>query len=433
MRCLTLIALLLLVSCGQSENPAPKNVILLIGDGMGDAEISLARNYQFDGGDGLFIDTMDLRGSVVVNALRDSDPNTLAFVGDSASGGTVLATGKRTAVRRISTTAKEGLPLKTIAEEAKEKGINVGLVTTAVITDATPATFGAHVNNRYCMKPGDKTCGNDRSIIEQMLDLEIDVMLGGGDLLLPAINNGKTVEQMAKDKGYKIIRNREELLSFNDKESKVWGIFSAYNMPVEWQNYNGTKAQKLALNEKNKIIFPTAQPCRENPNHKTMPTLEQMALTALKRLSSNSDKGFFLMIEGASIDKQAHMAMACGVIGEMLSFDNTVKMAVDFAKKQGNTLVIVTADHGGPSQNIHSPYYENYDRSAEQIPGLYEFLRSKGGNELSVYYATNNITDQAHTGINVPIYSYGLKDDNTLRGTIKQTQIKGVMAKYLFQ
>jgi len=95
-----------------TAHSAPKNVILLIGDGMGEAEISLARNYEFDGGDGLFIDTMDFRGSAVVNALLDSDPSKLAFVGDSASGGTVLATGQRTAVRRVSTTAKFGVPIE---------------------------------------------------------------------------------------------------------------------------------------------------------------------------------------------------------------------------------------------------------------------------------------------------------------------------------
>ena len=81
------------------------------------------------------------------------------------------------------------------------------------------------------------------------------------------------------------------------------------------------------------------------------------------------------MIEGASIDKQSHVARPCGVIGEMLAFDRTVKMAVDYAKKQGNTVVIVTADHGGATQNIHLPYYENFKRTDEQVPGLYELLK----------------------------------------------------------
>lgn len=427
-----LIFLISYVFFAFSALAAPKNVILLIGDGMGEAEISLTRNYEFDGGPGLFIDTMNLQASVIVNALLDSDPDIITFVGDSASGGTVLATGQRTAVRRIATAAKTGLSLKTILEDAKEEGRNVGLVTTAVITDATPASFASHVKNRYCMKPGDAPCEGDRSIIEQMLDLEIDVMLGGGDRLLPAVSAGKTVEQMAMDKSYNLIRSRAELLSLNDNTGKLWGSFSDYHLPVEWQNHNGTIAQKLPVNDEGNIIFPDARACKTNPDHAGIPTLEEMSGAALNKLGSDNENGFFLMIEGASIDKQTHDALACGTIGEMLAFDRTVKLAVEFAKNQGDTLVIVTADHGGSTQNIHHPYYENYNRAAEQMPGLYEFLISKGGNELSVYYGTNNNGDQAHTGINVPLFTYGLPDENTLSGVIRQTEINGAMSSYLF-
>lgn len=433
MRFLLILSSFLLFSCAQAQDPKPKNVILLIGDGMGEAEISLARNYEFDGGEGLFIDTMDLKGSAVVNALLDTDPTKLAFVGDSASGGTVLATGQRTSVRRISTTAKFDQPIKTIIEMAKEKNLNVGLVTTAVITDATPASFASHVTNRYCMKPGDAPCRGDRSIIEQMLDLDINVMLGGGDVLLPAINEGKSIEQMSQDKEYQLIRTREELLNYKDSDRKLWGSFSDYHMPVEWQNHNGTKAQRLSVDSDNNIIFPDAKSCMANPGHEGMPSIEEMAGAAITKLDANNENGFFLMIEGASIDKQSHAARPCGVIGEMLAFDRTVKMAVDYAKKQGNTVVIVTADHGGSTQNIHLPYYENFKRTSEQVPGLYELLKSKGGNEIAAYYATNNIDDQAHSGINVPVFSYGLKDAQTLRGTIRQTKIFGVMSNYLFE
>ena len=144
---------------------APKNVILLIGDGMGEAEVSLTRNYEFDAGPGLFIDTIKNKASAIVISKRNHDQNIIAFVGDSASGGTALATGELTSVRRISTTAQFGVPIKTIAEIAKENNFKVGIVTTAVITDATPASFGAHVTNRYCMKPGDSPCQGDTSII----------------------------------------------------------------------------------------------------------------------------------------------------------------------------------------------------------------------------------------------------------------------------
>ena len=440
-----------------TAHSAPKNVILLIGDGMGEAEISLARNYEFDGGDGLFIDTMDFRGSAVVNALLDSDPSKLAFIGDSASGGTVLATGQRTAVRRVSTTAKFGVPIVTIAEQAKEKGFSVGIVTTAEITDATPASFGAHSNNRYCLKAGDRACNGDTPIFEQYFDTDYDVFLGGGQRHLPGKYGDGTIEQAVKDNGYTLIQTTNDLsqgiLSISDKDAKLWGAFSEEHFPREWQGYQGKYAEKMAIDDNNMAIFPPARNCEANPKYAGKPSLQAMAERALNELDAKNDandKGFFLMIEGASIDKSSHDADPCGVIGELLSFDRTVEMAVEYAKNNENTIVIVTADHGGATQNIHHPYYERYKRISQNVPGLFKMLLTKGGNEMLAYYGGNNITkqtnpgdltdqispggleDQPHTGINVPVYAYGLDDDNKLSGTIKQTEIYGVMAKHLF-
>jgi alkaline phosphatase len=139
------------------------------------------------------------------------------------------------------------------------------------------------------------------------------------------------------------------------------------------------------------------------------------------------------MVEGASIDKAAHDADICGSMGSMVEFDRAAKSAVEYAKKNPNTIVIITADHGGSTQNIHHPYYENYERTAENLPGLYELLITKGGSEMTVYYGTDNIDDQAHTGVNVPIFTYGMPNDLMFKGTIRQTDIKPVMAKYLFE
>lgn len=438
MRCFLLSALFFVTYASQVVFAAPKNVIILIGDGMGMAEIGLARNYEFDGGRGLFLDTMDFHGTAIVNALRETDPSRIAFVGDSASGGTVLATGKRTSVRRISTTAKYGEPIKTIVEDAKEKGLKTGIVTTAVITDATPASFTAHATNRYCMKPGDAPCQGDKPIIEQMLDLEIDVMLGGGYILLPPLSEGETIEQKALDKGYIIAKDRDALLNSSITDNKkLWGIFADYHLPVELRGFEGRTPQVLKAKQGEEYVtFPEAKACEMNPAHRNVPTIEDMTTVALNKLNAvaaKDDTGFFLMIEGASIDKEAHKAQPCGTIGEMLAFDRAVKIATDYAREKGDTLVIVTADHGGATQTIHHPYYENYQRTEENIPGLYELLVSKGGNEMAVYYGTNNASDQAHTGINVPVYSYGLPQDNPLRGTIRQTDIYGVMYNFLFE
>ena len=173
-----IISIIGIFSINVFAQAAPKNVILLIGDGMGEAEIAATRNYEFDSGPGLFVDTIREKASAIVISKRNDDASLIAFVGDSASGGTALATGILTSVRRISTTAQYGEPIKTIVEEAKENGFKVGLVTTAVITDATPASFAAHVNNRYCMKAGDLSClPGEKPIIDQMLELDVDVLL----------------------------------------------------------------------------------------------------------------------------------------------------------------------------------------------------------------------------------------------------------------
>tara|TARA_R110002096_G_scaffold416576_3_gene619809 strand:- start:257637 stop:258944 length:1308 start_codon:yes stop_codon:yes gene_type:complete len=413
---------------------APKNIILLIGDGMGEAEIALTRAYEFNGDEGLFVDTMKNRGSVIVKQLMIDDPSKIEFAGESASGGTTISTGNRTSSGRVAVRAEDGAHYKTILEEAQERGFKTGLVTTSIITDATPASFAAHAQNRYCFMQSSGACKthNDTPIIEQMLDHSVDVMLGGGYNLLPAMEaGGSTVKQKAEKLGYTVVTKRQDFLDLKTG-TKTLGVFSNGHMPVEWVGPGGKGADLVEVDDNRVVIFPEAAACEINPRHEGMPRLEEMSKYALESLK-NDDAGFFLMIEGASIDKQAHVAKPCGTIGEMLAFDRTVKMAVEFAKEQGDTAVIVTADHGQATQVIYKP--ETYDGSPirrDLIPGLYQLLLTKGGHELGAYYGTNNINDQSHTGINVPIYTYGMDNADDLMGVIQQTEIYGAMKKFLF-
>lgn len=443
MRIFILLSTLFLISCDQTENNIldetvnisnPKNIILLIGDGMGEAEITLTRAYEFDGEAGLYVDEMKNRGSVIVKQLMVDDPTKYEFVGESASGATTISTGHRTSDGRIAVSAFDGSPIKTIMEEAIDKGYKTGLVTTAIVTDATPAAFAAHAQNRYCFKLGDKACDThgDTPIVEQMIGNNIDVLLGGGHELLDATNAaGKPIPDLARENGYSVVSDRDALLALPPK-TKTFGVFSTYHMPVEWQGPDGRGATQIALGDDGNMVFPTPAHCEINPAHAGMPTLEEMAGFALDSLSGDKDAGFFLMIEGASIDKQAHVAKPCGTIGEMLAFDRTVKMAVEYAEKLGNTAVIVTADHGQATQMIYRPSFKDGIRNRDHMPGLYDLLLSKGGHEIGAYYGTNNADDQAHTGINVPIYTVGLDKPESLTGVIQQDDIYGVMKEYLF-
>ncbi len=413
---------------------APKNIILLIGDGMGEAEIAVTRAYAFDGDAGLYVDEMKDRGSVIVKQLMVDDPTKIEFTGESASGGTTLSTGNRTSAGRVAVSAFDGNHYKTILEEVQERGYKTGLVTTSIITDATPASFAAHAQNRYCFVKGAKACSQfaDTPIVDQMLDHNVDVMLGGGKNLLPGTAvQGGSVEQKAKGLGYTVVTEREDLIKLA-VGTKTFGVFSNGHLPTEWVGPGGKGADFLEVNGNREVIFPKPAACEINPAHAGIPKLEEMSKYAIDNLRVGGH-GFFLVIEGASIDKAAHVSNPCGTIGEMLAFDRTVKMAVNYAKELGDTAVIVTADHGQSTQVIYKP--ETYDGSPirrDLIPGFYQSLLTRGGHELGVYYGTNNINDQSHTGVNVPVLTYGMDNAEDLTGVIQQTEIYPAMKKFLF-
>ncbi len=412
---------------------APKNIILLIGDGMGEAEIALTRAYAFDGDAGLFVDTMKNQGSVVVKQFMSDDPTKIQFAGSSGSGATTISTGNRTSDGRIAVAAVDGSPYKTILEEARERGFKTGLVSTARIADATPAAFAAHTRNRYCYVEGLQACKefDDTPSVAQMINNNVDVMLGGGQEFLASVEaDGETIRTKAENNGYTVITKREELLNLAPG-TKTYGLFSNGHLPVEWVGPGGRGADFVPADDRRVVIYPEAARCEVNPNHEGIPTIEEMSQFAIDSLK-DAENGFFLMIEGASIDKQAHEAKPCGTIGEMLAFDRAAKMAVEFAKAQGDTVVIVTADHGGPTQVIYRPDSYGQTLSREYIPGLYQALLSKSGHTINAYYGTSHQDEQSHSGVNVPIYTYGLDNPEALRGTIQQTEIYPVMKDFLF-
>jgi alkaline phosphatase len=123
-----------------------QNVILIIGDGMDDQQITAARNYLHGAQGRTILDTMPIRSAVQVLTVDNEDPTENIYVADSANSATALATGVTTSIGRIATSAKTDKDLTTIIELAEDQGFKTGLVTTASITDATPAAFAAHVN-----------------------------------------------------------------------------------------------------------------------------------------------------------------------------------------------------------------------------------------------------------------------------------------------
>ena len=158
----------------QIDGGRAKNVILLIGDGMGESEITLARNYAFGAGGRLpGIDAPPLTGDITTYSLQEGDPSKPNYVPDSAATGTAWATGHKTSNGRVNTAAGTDADLgPTLLQAAKKKGLGTGNVSTAEITDATPAVLFAHVTARGCQGPADMALVPQRRQAERRARLD---------------------------------------------------------------------------------------------------------------------------------------------------------------------------------------------------------------------------------------------------------------------
>lgn len=395
-----------------------KNVILLIGDGMGDSEITSARNYEF-GADGRFpgIDGLPLTGQYTTFSLtKDGKPD---YVPDSAATGSAWATGTKTYDNAVSVDIK-GKPQATLLELAKANGYKTGNITTSEIQDATPAVQASHISARSCYGPvaTTKTCpeaalenGGLGSITEQILKTRADVTMGGGantfaEVAKAGKYQGKTLQQQADGLGYQTITDAAGLkgLEKADQQAPVLGLFAPGNLPVQW---SGPLATAKGGAE-------PAVRCTPNPVlPATQPQLADMTTKSIELLDTGK-KGFFLQVEGASIDKQDHAANPCGQIGETVAFDKAVQVALSFAKEDGNTSVFVTADHGHTSQIVEA---------GSVTPGLTATLLTNEGVPMTIAYGTAPFGgSQQHTGTQVRIAGYGPKAANVV-GLTDQTDL----------
>ncbi|MCU1719107.1 alkaline phosphatase [Pseudomonas sp. 5P_3.1_Bac2] len=406
------------IKASLSERKA-KNVILLIGDGMGDSEITLARNYA-EGAGGYFkgIDALPLTGQYTHYALH-KDSGKPDYVTDSAASATAWSSGVKTYNGALGVDIHER-PHQTLLELAKRNGLATGNVSTAELQDATPAAQFAHVTARRCYGPvvTSSQCasnalenGGKGSITEQLLDTRADVTLGGGASTFSEVAkagkwSGKTLRAQALERGYVLVEDAASLGKIRKANQKqpLIGLFSPGNMPTRWQGpkatYHGNISQAPVT-------------CTVNQKRTAnIPTLAQMTGKAIELLQDNR-KGFFLQVEGASIDKEDHAANPCGQIGETVDLDEAVQVALAYAKADGNTLVIVTADHAHSSQIIPP------ETSA---PGLTQALNTKDGSIIAVSYGNSEGSSMEHTGSQLRIAAYGPHAAN-VTGLTDQTDL----------
>lgn len=401
------------------NNQKAKNVILLIGDGMGDSEITAARNYA-EGAGGFFkgIDALPLTGQYTHYSL-DKKTGKPDYVTDSAASATAWSTGVKTYNGALGVDIHEK-DHQTILELAKAAGLATGNVSTAELQDATPAALISHVTSRKCYGPTvtSEKCptnalekGGKGSITEQLLNARADVTLGGGaktfaETATAGEWQGKTLREQAQARGYQLVNDATTLAAITqaNQDKPLLGLFSDGNMPVRWE---GPKASYHGNIDK------AAVTCTPNPKrNESVPTLAQMTDKAIALLSTH-EKGFFLQVEGASIDKQDHAANPCGQIGETVDLDEAVQKALEFAKKEGNTLVIVTADHAHSSQIIPPD---------TKAPGLTQALNTKDGAVMVMSYGNSEEESMEHTGTQLRIAAYGPHAANVV-GLTDQTDL----------
>lgn len=330
----------------------PKNIILMIGDGMGLAQISAGKTFKGQ----LNLERMKVIGLLTTHACDE-------YVTDSAAGATAMSTGYKTKNVSIGLDCN-GERRETVLEYASKIGKSTGIVVVCAITHATPAAFVAHVPHRNMQI----------EIAEQIAkEANADIYLGSGwGWFLPKSEGGRREDgqnliEVLKKRGYLYISKPEEFYNLDiNKVNKLVGLFAENHPPYA-------------------------------PDRK--PTLSEMVKKAIEFLSRNKD-GFFLMVEGSQIDWAGHDNNSEQILKEMADFDDAIGVVLDFAQRDGNTLVIVTADH--------------------ETGGYALVGGSVNDKKVEGKFVTKN-----HTGIMVPVFAFGPGaeafagfGDNTLIGKI---------------
>lgn len=258
------------------------------------------------------------------------------YITDSGAAGTALATGTKTKNGAIGMDSL-GNRLKSILEIAEERGLATGLVSTSSITHATPASFIAHQSSR----------GSYEDIAMDFLKTDIDVFIGGG---------------------YDHFAKRKDKLNLIDSLK-----FRGYEVDTSMSMVLKSTSRKLAG-----LTAPVHNPYRLKGRGEMLP---EASIKAIEILNKNP-KGFFLMIEGSQIDWAGHANVADTLVDETLDFDKAVGVALDFAKNDGHTLVVITADHETGGVTIT-------------------------GGDIQSHKVKLNFSTKDHTAVMVPVYAFG--------------------------
>ncbi len=351
-------ALVLVIGWATGLAAAPRNVVLLIGDGMGFPHVRAASLFAYGEEGRLFMEQLPVHGTLATH------PADGKSVPDSANTGTALATGHKVQPGILSVLPARGKGedrreeqiLETILERFAKAGKSTGLVSSESIGGATPAAFSAHVRSRKMYD----------EIYRWHYERTRPNLLWGGGWQQPV--------EDARAAGYRIITTRAEMLSLDPaKDTHVAGRFSPSDMPYEYDYM-----------------------LRIDPRYDRVPHLSEMAAAAVRYLAGNG-QGFFLMIEGGTLDHAAHKNDLERTVFEVLEFDNAAKEVMRWAVERTDTLVVVTSDHECGGLKV------NAGRGRGEMP---EAAFTTGG----------------HTRDDVPLYAWGVGAE-ALEGKLDNTDV----------
>lgn len=415
----------------QATNNKVKNVIMLLPDGTSIEAITIAR--WFNGGQPLAMDEIAVG---LTRTYWNEGPIT-----DSAPGGTAYSIGYKTDDKHVGV-LPDDKPAATLIEAAKLAGKATGVVVTCEMMHATPADFTAHDPDR----------ANYNSLMKQQVYNGVDVMLGGGDLYLsPDAGNTSTgikrsdkkdLRETIKSLGYEYVTTKEAMEESDS--SKLWGAFAPTDLKYEVD--------------------------RKTTSDAVQPTLAEMTKKALEILSKDKD-GFVLLVEGSKVDWAAHANDPAGMAGDIIAFDNAVREALNFAKKDGHTVVVSSADHGtggpiigGINPNYSSVTFEQSINNLKPAKASLDLAKEllKGADDarikevLKTYYAIDNLTEAemtlikagnvnkvvsnraniswaygGHVGGDVALYNYAPVGAERLGGVVENTEVGKYMARVL--
>jgi alkaline phosphatase len=339
------------------QDDVPRNVILFVGDGMGVSHVTAGK---IAGG------SLNLERFKVMGLLTTYSQD--ALITDSAAAATALATGHKSYNGAISV-SPEKTPLKTVFEYAEEAGKATGLVASCAVTHATPAAFVSHVDDR----------GKYDDIAEQIAESGVDVLFGGG----LAYFTPKSAEGSNR-------QDEKDLLPILEGRMKV--VFT----PEEFAALDGAESAAG--------LFAGNHPARAGERAPGLAELTEKALEIL----SKAEKGFCLMVEGSQIDWAAHNNDEDYLIAELLDFDGAVGAGLDFAERDGRTLVLVTADHETGGFAVHEGSID--ERSVTE----------------------SGFTTKGHTACMVPIFAYG-PGSSAFGGMADNTSVGRTMIEYVLK